>query len=113
MKVGAPGPGENGEPEKIRGVLVVEFVERLKQRGKLVALDTPQNLKVAHGRRRVSVVLRKDGGEAGETLSLALDDAADARRLSDYMSRGQVLTIHSEEATLEDIFIKLAGRGLA
>ena len=28
------------------------------------------------------------------------------------MSQGQVLTIHSEEATLEDIFIKLAGRGL-
>jgi ABC-2 type transport system ATP-binding protein len=45
-------------------------------------------------------------------VSLALDDPADAHQLSAYMSEGKILTIHSEEATLEDIFIQLAGRSL-
>jgi ABC-2 type transport system ATP-binding protein len=80
--------------------------------GQIVALDTPQNLKITHGQRRVTVILRNGDGSGGATISLALDDRADAERLSAYMSQGQVLTIHSEEATLEDIFIKLAGRSL-
>ncbi len=77
--------------------------------GCIVALDTPQNLKIAHGRRRAKVRLK--GAELPQ-LILSLDDPADARHLSDYVAQGQVLTIHSEEATLEDIFIKLAGRRL-
>jgi ABC-2 type transport system ATP-binding protein len=80
--------------------------------GRIVALDTPQNLKIAHGKRRVRAVLRNGDGSAAESVSLALDDAVDAQRLSEYMSEGKILTIHSEEATLEDIFIQLAGRSL-
>ncbi len=80
--------------------------------GLIVALDTPRNLKIAHGQRKAVVVLRSENGSAGETVSLGLDRPADAARLSDYMSQGKVLTVHSEEATLEDIFIKLAGRSL-
>jgi len=45
-------------------------------------------------------------------VTLSLDNPADARRLGDYMTQKQILTIHSEEATLEDVFIKLAGRNL-
>lgn len=80
--------------------------------GQIVALDTPRNLKVAHGTRNVNVVLRNGDGSGGETITLALDDRADAQRLTAYMSEGQVLTIHSQEATLEDVFVKLAGRRL-
>ena len=80
--------------------------------GKIVALDTPQNLKIAHGERKVTVVLRGDDGGAGESVSLGLDDPTDAQRMSAYMTQGKVLTVHSKEATLEDIFIKLAGRTL-
>ena len=80
--------------------------------GQIVALDTPQNLKLAHGQRRVTAVLRSADGGPGESVTLALDERADAARLGAYMSEGQVLTLHSEEATLEDIFIKLAGRSL-
>jgi ABC-2 type transport system ATP-binding protein len=80
--------------------------------GRIVALDTPRHLKIAHGQRLVKVLLQGDGGAEPTEVTLSLDQPADARRLSDYMAQGQVLTIHSEEATLEDIFIKLAGRGL-
>lgn len=80
--------------------------------GTIVALDTPQNLKIAHGQRRATVILRDDDGSTSETVNLGLDDPADAQRLSAYMTRGRVLTVHSQEATLEDVFIKLAGRTL-
>jgi len=80
--------------------------------GRIVALDTPRHLKIAHGQRLVKVLLQGAGGGEPTEVTLSLDQPADARRLSDYMTQGQVITIHSEEATLEDIFIKLAGRGL-
>ena len=80
--------------------------------GRIVALDTPRNLKIAYGQRLVRVLLKSEEGERGAMVTLSLDNPADARRLCDYMTRGQLLTIHSEEATLEDVFIKLAGRNL-
>jgi ABC-2 type transport system ATP-binding protein len=77
--------------------------------GRIVALDTPRNLKIAHGHHRARVVLQQPG--AAE-IRIALDDPADAERLRGYMAAGQVQTIHSEEATLEEVFIQLAGRQL-
>jgi ABC-2 type transport system ATP-binding protein len=38
-----------------------------------------------------------------------MDDAA---RMSGWMRDGKVLTVHSQEGTLEDVFIALAGRAL-
>jgi ABC-2 type transport system ATP-binding protein len=75
--------------------------------GRIVALDTPQNLKVAHGRREVRAVF-KDGSDR----TVRLDDPADGRSLGEWAAHGDILTIHSAEATLEDIFIRLTGKGL-
>ena len=75
--------------------------------GRIVALDTPRELKLKHGERR-AVVLLRDRSEH----SLRLDDAADAARLDEWMRADQVLTIHSQEGTLEDVFIALSGRAL-
>ena len=75
--------------------------------GRIVALDTPRELKLKHGERR-AVVLLRDRSEH----SVRLDDAADAARLDDWMRADQVLTIHSQEGTLEDVFIALSGRAL-
>jgi ABC-2 type transport system ATP-binding protein len=80
--------------------------------GHIVALDTPRSLKIAHGQRQATVLLKGGESEEAAEVTLSLDEPADARRLSDAMAQGQVLTVHSEEATLEDVFIKLAGRGL-
>lgn len=72
--------------------------------GKIVAMDAPQQLKLRYGERN-AVVMLKDRGE--ETVKL--NDPADARRLADWMSAGDVLTMHSQEGSLEDVFIALAG----
>ncbi len=73
--------------------------------GKIVVQDTPQNLKLQYGERRARVLLQ-DRTEH----TLALDTPEDAARLQTWMAAGQLLTVHSEEATLEDVFIQLAGR---
>ncbi len=75
--------------------------------GRIVAQDTPRNLKVAHGERLVRAVFR-DGREQ----TLRLDDPADGRQIGEWAARGELLTLHSAEATLEEIFIRLTGKGL-
>jgi ABC-2 type transport system ATP-binding protein len=76
--------------------------------GRIVALDTPDNLKTAHGQQQVNITL-----DNGESLSIALDGEDAGRELLQLLSRGQVRTLHSAEATLEEVFIQLAGRRLS
>ncbi len=76
--------------------------------GKILVVDTPENLKLAHGRRSVRVRAR-NGDEIEETVIELDDDAGD--QLHQAVTK-DILTIHTEEATLEDIFVKFAGRGL-
>jgi len=73
--------------------------------GKIVAFDTPRELKLRYGHRSAVVLLNDRRQE-----TVCLDVPADARRLAGWMEEGQVLTIHSQEGTLEDVFIALAGR---
>jgi ABC-2 type transport system ATP-binding protein len=77
--------------------------------GKVLVNDTPENLKLAHGKRSVKVRTR-DGGEVSETV-IPLDESGAGDRLRDLLT-DDLMTIHTEEATLEDIFIQMAGRGL-
>jgi ABC-2 type transport system ATP-binding protein len=75
--------------------------------GEIVALDTPQELKLRYGERTARVLLR-DRTEA----TIQLDDPRDAERLASWVTADQILTLHSQEGTLEDVFINLAGRPL-
>ncbi|MBN2085153.1 MAG: ABC transporter ATP-binding protein [Anaerolineales bacterium] len=75
--------------------------------GRIVAMDTPQKLKLSHGERLVRTVF-KDGSDR----TVSLDNPADGRQLGEWAARGDILTVHSAEATLEQIFIRLTGKGL-
>ncbi len=76
--------------------------------GRIVALDTPDNLKVAHGEKSLKVTL-----DNCQSLTIALDDQGAGKQLEKLVNAGQVRTLHSAEATLEEVFIQIAGRGLA
>jgi ABC-type multidrug transport system ATPase subunit len=78
--------------------------------GALYALDTPESLKLAYGKRAVKVRVR-EGGEVVER-SVALDGPDAGERLKEAVAAEGLLTIHTEEATLENIFIQMTGRGL-
>lgn len=78
--------------------------------GEIVALDTAENLKLKYGKRSVRVRLRDGNGVREEHLPL--DGEQSSNRLSELAASPDLMTIHTEEATLEAIFIRLTGRGL-
>ena len=78
--------------------------------GRILALDAPEHLKLEHGQRSVRVRYRVHGEV--EEVDLPLDTAG-GEQMRELLDEQDVLTIHTEEATLEDVFVALAGRRLA
>jgi len=78
--------------------------------GRIVLIDTPRELKVQHGKRRVRVEYRKDKQVKQEHF--ALSGIGTNPQFTGLLLREEIETIHTEEATLEDIFIKVTGRNL-
>ncbi|HZS79314.1 MAG TPA: ABC transporter ATP-binding protein [Ktedonobacteraceae bacterium] len=80
--------------------------------GKIVANDTPRNLKLAHGQRTIQVTLdnaaANGNGKLTET-TLSMDNPEDSAQLARWMAEGKVRAIHSREATLEEVFVEVAG----
>ncbi|HSW09753.1 MAG TPA: ABC transporter ATP-binding protein [Bacillota bacterium] len=78
--------------------------------GKIVTVDSPRELKLKYGQKVIVAEHRSEGRLKREVLSpLVEGDRVELQRL---LAAGQVETLHSQEATLEEVFIKLAGRGL-
>jgi ABC-2 type transport system ATP-binding protein len=78
--------------------------------GKLYTIDTPENLKLQYGSRSVKVRFREEVGVREETVEL--DTAETGERLKEAVAAKGLMTIHTEEATLENIFIQMTGRRL-
>jgi len=79
--------------------------------GRIAALDTPHNLKQQYGKRALRAeVASPDGSLASREIPM--DSPETARAIEDLFEHERVITVHSEEATLEDIFIRITGRGL-
>ncbi len=84
----------------------VAFIDQ----GKLSAVDSPKNLKIKYGEKLVKIEYLEDGRPCTETLSTI--NIEDKSRLNHLISNKEILTLHSQEATLETIFTKVTGRGL-
>mgnify|MGYP005651414901 CR=1 FL=1 len=78
--------------------------------GEILLEGEPQQLKLAHGQRSVRVTFER-GGEL-EVEELKLDGPSERSALAQAMSDPDLRTVHTEEATLEQIFVAVAGRGL-
>ena len=78
--------------------------------GKIVALDTPHNLKQQYGKRALRAQVAGPGGLESREIIMDMPETAGA--IQELFGREKVVTIHSEEASLEDIFIDITGRGL-
>jgi ABC-type multidrug transport system ATPase subunit len=112
------------QEEQARGASVfltthdMHEAERLSDRvafinqGKIVAIDSPHSLKQAYGERSLRVEVRAEDGKL-RTETLALGEAESGARVKQLLDQEDVITLHSAEATLEDIFIEITGRGLA
>lgn len=78
--------------------------------GRIVAMDTPRNLKLRYGDRSVQVEYENGAGVQREVFFL--DREEDHRSFLNLIATQKVQTIHSQEASLEQIFIRLTGRRL-
>ena len=78
--------------------------------GKLVLISNPKELKISHGRKIVKVEYLKEKELLSQEFNLA--DLWSNTAFINLLKSGQVQTIHTAEATLEDIFIKVTGRHL-
>lgn len=79
--------------------------------GKIAAIDTPHSLKLQYGKRSLIAEIARDG-ETLEKREIDMDSKDTPNSLERLFSREKVVTLHSEEASLEDIFIKVTGRRL-
>ena len=79
--------------------------------GSILTIDSPENLKLEHGTRSVRIRTRR--GDGVDEQVIPLDETGSGDRIRDAVSDEDLMTIHTEEATLEDIFVEYAGRGLA
>lgn len=80
--------------------------------GRIVALDTPAELKIARSQRLVRVEYRGDNG-ALDSTEFALDGLADDPVFHAVLRSHHVETIHSREASLDDVFVEVTGRQLS
>lgn len=77
--------------------------------GVLVATDTPEQLRLRYGRPVLKVTLKPSGNEEPPLLELPMNDKQGAATLNDLLAAGKVLRLHSQEATLEEVFLNLTG----
>ena len=75
--------------------------------GKIVSLDTPRNTCLNFKRERKLEVGLKDKSQV-----VINQDTAGIAQLNEWLSQGLVETIHSNEPTLEEVFIAKTGREL-
>jgi ABC-2 type transport system ATP-binding protein len=84
----------------------VAFIDQ----GKIVALDTPHDLKQTYGKRALKAEV--SSGDGPQYIEIPMDTQETPEAIHQLFSQNKVVTVHSEEATLEDIFIQLTGRSL-
>lgn len=78
--------------------------------GRIALIDSPRELKLRQGERKVRV----EYGESGhtETSEFPIDGLGDDEAFLELLREERIETIHTEEATLEDVFIRTTGRRL-
>ncbi|MBA2316939.1 MAG: ABC transporter ATP-binding protein [Euzebyales bacterium] len=78
--------------------------------GRIARLDTPRALKLAFGHRTVTVEHRATGGL--QRAEFPLDGLGEEPAFLKLMRTGTVETIHTREASLEDVFTAVTGTAL-
>lgn len=78
--------------------------------GQINLIDAPRALKIQHGERSIEIEYRQ--GEGRENSIFSMDDLGSNAAFLKLLNNNYVETIHSREATLEDVFVKTTGHRL-
>ena len=79
--------------------------------GRLSSVGAPASLRMQHGVRRVRVQFVQDAMVRQEEFPL--DGLGDNERFQEIIRNGRVESMHSMEPSLEDVFLRVTGKGLA
>lgn len=75
--------------------------------GRIVEISTPKELKLKYGSREVDIEYRD--GEGVKRATFGLDNLGENGEFLNIIKNYEIVTIHSKENTLDDIFIKVTG----
>lgn len=78
--------------------------------GKIRLIDSPKQLKLKYGEKLVEVEYYRKGELFKERYSTVVEE--EKNKLVEIIQTNDIQTMHTKEATLEEIFIKVTGRGL-
>ena len=78
--------------------------------GEIKLIDSPENLKLQYGQKLVDIEYIDNGKIVKETLKTV--DEQDRKRIGEIVNNYDIRTMHTKEATLEEIFIQVTGREL-
>lgn len=78
--------------------------------GRIRALDTPHNLIMSKGASKIMYTYSNNGKEC--TAEIPMNQTSEDTQLMHLIRNNQLLSIHSGEPTLNDIFVELTGRQL-
>lgn len=79
--------------------------------GRIALIDSPRNLKLRYGTRRVTVEFQAGARRAQRVFDL--QGIGENAAFLDLLRTRAIETLHTQEASLEDIFIQVTGQGLA
>jgi fluoroquinolone transport system ATP-binding protein len=78
--------------------------------GSLPVIDSTKSLRLKHGKKTVKVEYIKDGGSVSREFTLG--ELSENHQFMEIIKTKNILTIHTQEASLEDIFIEVTGQQL-
>ncbi len=79
--------------------------------GTVRALDTPHRLIFARGAARIRYTWQDERGRE-QAATVEIDQTASDGQLASLIAENRLVSIHSMEPTLEDIFVQVTGRSL-
>lgn len=79
--------------------------------GRIVALDSPHQLKTRYGSKQLRIQLNQQG--TGSTIEIPFELDSSVEFLYERLKAGEVLSVHSTEASLAQVFARLTGSELS
>jgi fluoroquinolone transport system ATP-binding protein len=79
--------------------------------GKLIVTETPKKLKLDHGKSKVKIEYAGDENLT-QIEEFPLQDLSKNHKFMNILQTRDIISIHSQEASLDEVFIKVTGKNL-
>ncbi len=80
--------------------------------GTIKIIDSPDNLRAQFGKRAVEVRWQEDAQDGLSSESFGFDGLARNQGFLKALSHPELVSVHSQESSLEDVFVEVTGRSL-